>query len=166
MNNIKIQFHPDTPEEFRNPKGLRSTTKSFGHDLRIAEFRQSPGASSRLLHRGNTIDVTFQVAVDTGEQWAEVGDSDHVGLAAMILPRSGLGTRGLTLANGVGLIDADYTDMLRGRLELAPWAEPILLERWDRVAQLVFVPLMCPTLEVVTAMSSTGRGGFGSTGVA
>lgn len=166
MNNIKIQFHPDTPEVFRDPKALRSTTKSFGHDLRIAEFRENPKAPFHLLQPGQTLDVTFQVAVDTGEQWAEVGDSDHVGLAAMILPRSGLGTRGLTLANSVGLIDADYTEFLRGRLELAPWAEPMPLERWDRVAQLVFVPLMCPAFAAVTIMSSTGRGGFGSTGVA
>jgi dUTP pyrophosphatase len=92
------------------------------------------------------------------------------GMAAMILPRSGLGHRkGLVLGNLVGLIDADYT----GPIMVSAWhrgpagADPIVLAPGERFAQMVFVPVLRPTFEIVDTFSvhsARGEGGFGSTG--
>ena len=94
------------------------------------------------------------------------------GMAALVLPRSGLGHRkGLVLGNLVGLIDADYT----GPVLVSAWhrggpdAEPIVLMPGERFAQMVFVPILRPRFEVVEAFSlhsDRGAGGFGSTGSA
>ena len=91
-------------------------------------------------------------------------------LAALILPRSGMGhKKGLVLGNLVGLIDPDYTGpiMVSTWNRNAPGTEPIRLEPGERFAQLLFVPIMRPNLTVVdafTASSQRGGGGFGSTG--
>ncbi|MGE0717913.1 MAG: dUTP diphosphatase [Alphaproteobacteria bacterium] len=93
--------------------------------------------------------------------------------AAMIYPRSGLAhKRGLVLGNGVAVIDADY----QGEVMVSVWnrnppweAEPVTIHPGDRIAQMVFVPILRPTFAVVTeftAASGRGTGGFGSTGVA
>jgi len=88
------------------------------------------------------------------------------GLAAMILPRSGLGHKhGIVLGNLVGLIDSDYQGELlvscwnRGQLEFT-------LQPLDRLAQLVFVPVVQVAFDVVDEFTSSARsaGGFGSTG--
>ncbi|MBW6528578.1 dUTP diphosphatase [Sphingomonas sp. RHCKR7] len=91
-------------------------------------------------------------------------------MAAMLLARSGLGhKKGLILGQSVGLIDADYADQIyiSAWLRTPPGSEPLVIEPGDRVAQLVFVPILRPALRVVETFSSeTGRGlgGFGSTG--
>jgi dUTP pyrophosphatase len=87
------------------------------------------------------------------------------GFCAMILPRSGLGHRGLVLGNLVGLIDSDY----QGELKISTWnrgQEPQTIEPGDRIAQLVITPVIQPTfIEVDDFESSTrGEGGFGHTG--
>jgi len=88
------------------------------------------------------------------------------GLAAMILPRSGLGHRhGIVLGNLVGLIDSDY----QGELKVSCWNrsnDPFTIEPGDRIAQLVVVPVVACDFEVVTefAESERGAGGFGHTG--
>lgn len=89
------------------------------------------------------------------------------GMAAMVLPRSGLGHRkGLVLGNLVGLIDPDYT----GPILVSAWnrgAAPIILEPGERFAQMVFVPILRPRFTVVaefSGASARGAGGFGSTG--
>jgi dUTP pyrophosphatase len=88
------------------------------------------------------------------------------GLAAMILPRSGLGHKhGIVLGNLVGLIDSDY----QGELMVSVWnrgQEPFTLHPLDRIAQLVVVPVLQVGLNVVDdfAASHRGEGGFGSTG--
>jgi len=93
---------------------------------------------------------------------------DHV--AAVVLPRSGLGHKqGLVLGNSVGLIDADYTAevMISAWNRSAPGSEPIVIAPGDRIAQLLFVPVVRPALTVVEAFSAQtarGGGGFGSTG--
>lgn len=87
-------------------------------------------------------------------------------LAAVLLPRSGLGHKhGIVLGNLVGLIDSDY----QGQLLVSCWnrgTEPFTVEVGERVAQMVFVPVVRPTLELVDefASSSRGGGGFGHTG--
>lgn len=93
---------------------------------------------------------------------------------ALIVPRSGLGhKKGLVLGNGVGVIDADYMAQVYvsvwNRNPSGPDAAPIRIEPGDRIAQMLFVPVMRPTLRVVEAFSgrsARGEGGFGSTGVA
>jgi dUTP pyrophosphatase len=87
-------------------------------------------------------------------------------LAGLILPRSGLGSRGITLGNAPGLLDGDY----QGELFLALWnagIEPLEIGPLDRLAQLVIVPIVRPTFQIVSAFTRTtqrGEGGFGSTG--
>ncbi len=91
-------------------------------------------------------------------------------MAALVLPRSGMGHRkGLVLGNLVGLIDADYTGpiMVSAWNRNAPGTEPIVLQPGERFAQMVFVPILRPSLSVVDAFSAAsarGEGGFGSTG--
>lgn len=91
---------------------------------------------------------------------------DDPGLAAMILPRSGLGHKhGIVLGNLVGLIDSDY----QGELKVSCWnrgQEPFRIEPGDRIAQLVVVPVIPVTYEVVDDFeaSTRGEGGFGHTG--
>lgn len=86
--------------------------------------------------------------------------------AAMILPRSGLGHKhGIVLGNLVGLIDSDY----QGQLLVSCWNrghESFLLNPLERIAQLVIVPVIQASFEVVQefAASTRGTGGFGSTG--
>jgi dUTP pyrophosphatase len=87
-------------------------------------------------------------------------------LAAVILPRSGLGHKhGLVLGNLVGLIDSDY----QGELKISCWnrsSDHFTVNPGDRMAQLVFVPVVQVTFSVVDTFVETSRGesGFGSSG--
>jgi dUTP pyrophosphatase len=88
------------------------------------------------------------------------------GLAALVLPRSGLGHKhGIVLGNLVGLIDSDY----QGEIIVSLWnrsSAAYTLQPMERVAQLVIVPVLQVALNVVDAfaVSERGAGGFGSTG--
>lgn len=88
------------------------------------------------------------------------------GLAAIVLPRSGLGHKhGIVLGNLVGLIDSDY----QGQLFVSVWnrgSAAFVLAPMERIAQLVVVPVVQAGFRVVDtfAESSRGAGGFGSTG--
>jgi dUTP pyrophosphatase len=88
------------------------------------------------------------------------------GLAAMILPRSGLGTRhGIVLGNLVGLIDSDY----QGPLQVSVWNRgPVAytVQPLERIAQMVIVPVVQAAFRVVESFAASQRGeaGFGSTG--
>jgi dUTP pyrophosphatase len=92
-----------------------------------------------------------------------IGDS---GLAALILPRSGLGHKhGIVLGNLVGLIDSDY----QGQLMVSCWnrgTNAFDLKPMERLAQLVLVPVVMATFAETEdfAMSERGSGGFGSSG--
>ena len=87
-------------------------------------------------------------------------------IAAHILPRSGLGHKhGIVLGNLVGLIDSDY----QGPLMISCWnrsEQPFTIEEGDRIAQLVFVPIVQVELNLVSDFSETqrGEGGFGHSG--
>jgi dUTP pyrophosphatase len=93
---------------------------------------------------------------------------DDPGLAAIVLPRSGLGHKhGIVLGNLVGLIDSDY----QGQIFVSAWnrgREPFTIQPMERIAQLVVVPVVQVAFDVVEAFheSSRGAGGFGSTGKA
>ena len=88
------------------------------------------------------------------------------GLAAIVLPRSGLGHKhGIVLGNLVGLIDSDY----QGQVMVSVWnrgSEAFTIEPMERIAQLVVVPVVQAAFDVVDEFASSGRGegGFGSTG--
>ena len=88
------------------------------------------------------------------------------GLAAMVLPRSGLGHKhGIVLGNLVGLIDSDY----QGQILVSCWNRgqiPFILNPLERIAQLVVVPVVRVNFNIVNDFEKSGRGGkgFGSTG--
>ncbi len=127
-----------------------ATAGSAGIDLRAcldAPLTLAPGATE-LIGTGIAIHL------------------EDPGLAAMILPRSGLGHKhGIVLGNLVGLIDSDY----QGELRVSCWnrgSEPFLIEPGDRIAQLVVVPVVPVAFEIVDAFAASerGAGGFGHSG--
>lgn len=127
-----------------------ATPGAAGLDLRAcldAALTLQPG-DSRLVPSG--------IAIHLGDP----------GLAAMVLPRSGLGTKhGIVLGNLVGLIDSDY----QGQIFISVWNRgqaAFTLKPLERIAQLVVVPVVQVQFEVVEqfAASARGAGGFGSTG--
>ena len=127
-----------------------ATTGSAGVDLRACidePIELEPGATE-LIGTG--------VAIHLADP----------GLAAMILPRSGLGHKhGIVLGNLVGLIDSDY----QGELKVSCWnrsERAFHIEPGDRIAQLVVVPVVPFSFEIVGefAASDRGAGGFGHTG--
>lgn len=128
-----------------------ATAHAAGMDLRAmldAPLTLQPG-EAQLIATGMAI---------------HIGDP---GLCAHILPRSGLGHKhGLVLGNGIGLIDADY----QGPLMVSLWnrgALPQTVQPGDRIAQLVFMPVVRARFRHVEsfAESARGTGGFGHTGV-
>jgi dUTP pyrophosphatase len=127
-----------------------ATAGSAGLDLRAvldAPVTLAPGATM-LVPTGLAIHI------------------EDVGYAAMILPRSGLGHKhGIVLGNLVGLIDSDY----QGQLMVSVWnrgSTTFTLEPFERIAQLVIVPVVQAEFDIVKAFESTdrGAGGFGSSG--
>ncbi|MCX8017292.1 MAG: dUTP diphosphatase [Rhodocyclaceae bacterium] len=110
------------------------------------------------LHPQETILVPSGIAIHLADP----------GLAALILPRSGLGHKhGIVLGNLVGLIDSDY----QGEIFVSLWNrghEVFLLNPLDRIAQLVVVPVLQGAVNVVDSFEAShrGAGGFGSTGKA
>ncbi|KAF0099020.1 MAG: dUTP pyrophosphatase [bacterium] len=110
------------------------------------------------------------VVLNPGEtQLIPTGLAMHLadpGYAAMILPRSGLGHKhGVVLGNLVGLIDSDY----QGQLMVSLWnrgQEAFTVQPFERIAQMVIVPVVQAEFRVVEdfAASDRGEGGFGSTG--
>jgi len=91
---------------------------------------------------------------------------EEAGLAAMLLPRSGLGHKhGIVLGNLVGLIDSDY----QGQVFVSCWnrgAASFIVEPGERIAQMVIVPVVHADFEIVEDFvgSDRGTGGFGHTG--
>jgi dUTP pyrophosphatase len=91
---------------------------------------------------------------------------EEPGLAAMLLPRSGLGHKhGIVLGNLVGLIDSDY----QGQVFISVWnrgRESFTVQPGERIAQMVIVPVVHADFEVVEEFTASvrGEGGFGHTG--
>jgi dUTP pyrophosphatase len=91
---------------------------------------------------------------------------DDPGLAALLLPRSGLGHKhGIVLGNLVGLIDSDY----QGQVMVSCWnrgREPFTVQPGERIAQMIVVPVVQVELEIVESfeVSHRGAGGFGHSG--
>ena len=133
------------------PMPAYATEHSAGLDLRAA--LEAP----LLLEPGDTALIPSGLAIHLADP----------ALCAVILPRSGLGHRhGIVLGNGTGLIDADY----QGPLLISTWPrgrEAFTIAPGDRIAQLVVLPIVRATLQVVDTFeeSARGGGGFGHTGV-
>ncbi len=114
--------------------------------------------------------VDEHLRIDPGEtHLVPTGMALHIAdpqIAAVLLPRSGLGHKhGIVLGNLVGLIDSDY----QGQVFVSCWNrghEHFVVEPGDRIAQMVFVPIVRPQFEFVEdfAQSPRGDGGFGHTG--
>jgi dUTP pyrophosphatase len=108
------------------------------------------------LHPGETVLIPTGLAI-------HIADTN---LAAVILPRSGLGHKhGVVLGNLVGLIDSDY----QGQLQVSVWNRSqtsFTVEPGERVAQLVFVPVVQAEFNIVEEFSESerGEGGFGHSG--
>jgi len=110
------------------------------------------------------------IVIEPGQtQLIPTGLAIHIGdpgLAAMLLPRSGLGHKhGIVLGNLVGLIDSDY----QGPLMVSCWnrgASAFTIEPFERIAQMVIVPVVQAEFRVVDSFDASERGeaGFGSTG--
>jgi len=132
------------------PLPEHATDGSAGMDLRACV------ESKMLLHPGETLLVPTGFAMHIAD----------AGMAAVILPRSGLGHKhGLVLGNLVGLIDSDY----QGQVYVSCWNrsdKAFEIEPGMRIAQLVFVPVVVADFEVVESFeeSERGAGGFGHTG--
>jgi len=128
----------------------RATPGSAGLDLRAC--LDGP----MVLEPGQTHLVPTGIAIHL----------DDPGLAAVLLPRSGLGHRhGIVLGNLVGLIDSDY----QGQVMVSVWnrgSHPFTITPGERIAQMIVVPVVQVELEVVAQFedSARGSGGFGSTG--
>jgi len=115
--------------------------------------------------------ITEKVVIYPGESTMidlgfkmEIADPD---VCAVLLPRSGLGTKGIVLRNLVGLIDSDY----RGPVKACIWNtdpnDEFVINPHDRICQMMFLPVIQPEFEIVEELgvSDRGEGGFGSSGV-
>jgi dUTP pyrophosphatase len=149
MQKIQLKLlDPRLGDEFPMPH--YASAGAAGMDMRAcvdAPLEIGPG-ETRLIPTGMAIHI------------------EEAGLAAMLLPRSGLGHKhGIVLGNLVGLIDSDY----QGQVYISCWnrgSEPFSVQPGERIAQMVIVPVVHADFEVVEEFTTTerGEGGFGHTG--
>jgi len=149
LDHIEVKIlDPRIGQEF--PLPAYATSGSAGMDLRAMLDEQT------CLTPGDTLLIPTGIAIHI----------ENPGLAAMILPRSGLGHKhGIVLGNLVGLIDSDY----QGQLFVSCWnrgKSEFNIIPGDRIAQLIFVPVVQTQFKIVEnfAQSHRGDGGFGHTG--
>ena len=141
-----------------------ATDEAAAIDLRVCSL----AAFEQPLLNGDVWDVRPGDRVKVGTGIAlDLGSHEHsMHYAGIVLPRSGLGSKGIILSNSVGLIDADYT----GEIFVSIWntsKEVFQLRAMERIAQLVIIPIVRISPHVVHAFSrqtERGDGGFGSTG--
>ena len=145
---------------------FRCLDERLGRDFPLPEYATAHSAGLDLRAM---IDQAIELAPGDA-QLVPTGMAIHIGdpgVCAVILPRSGLGHKqGLVMGNLVGLIDADY----QGPLMVSLWNRgrlPVTITPGDRVAQLVFLPVVRAAFRRVDQFerSARGEGGFGHTGV-
>ncbi|WP_026379403.1 dUTP diphosphatase [Afifella pfennigii] len=160
---MNVEFHPPVEIKILDARlrqwGLPAHHSDLAAGLDLRACLDEPlslpaGAPAELIPAGIAVSIA------------------NPGIAALIVPRSGSGHRkGLVLGNTVGLIDADY----HGPILLSAWnrnaagTAPIVIEPGERIAQMVFTPVLRPRFVEVEEFSATsvrGAGGFGSTGSA
>ncbi len=149
MNEVDVKIiDPRVGQEFPLPE--YATGGSAGMDLRA--MLDEP---TELLS-GNTLLIPTGIAIHIANN----------NMAAVILPRSGLGHKhGIVLGNLVGLIDSDY----QGQLFVSCWnrgKDSFMINPGERIAQLVFVPVVQANFNIVESFTQSERadGGFGHTG--
>ncbi len=149
MKQIELKIlDPRIGQEFPLPE--HATAGSAGMDLRACIDGEM------VIQPGETTLIATGIAIHIADPT----------LAATILPRSGLGHKhGIVLGNLVGLIDSDY----QGPLMVSCWnrsTEPFTLQAGERLAQLVFLPVVQATFNIVESFDSSerGEGGFGHSG--
>lgn len=201
---LNKEFYPEIgiKNEFRNSlygavkysgyPGLPgyNTEGSAGIDLiATTDYTIYPGETVAIptglaIHIGSGNINHSLYCTDVGEQQCEIDSLDNVTFMGMIVPRSGLGTKGLILANTIGIIDEDY----QGEIIVQAWNRNpsskffecaglkgiednnevcIEIKAGDRFAQLIFVPIIKTQWQVVdefTTKTERGIDGFGSTG--
>jgi dUTP pyrophosphatase len=150
---IKILNKNLSSEEF----ALKYATKgSAGIDLRHCGLDGTEGVNPIKIEPGRTALLKSGIAINIKDP----------GLAAFIFPRSGLGHKnGIVLSNLTGVVDSDY----QGEIKLSMWNrsdKPYTIMPYDRIAQMVFMPVVQVGFNVVDDFekSDRGEGGFGSTG--
>ena len=147
MRNVDVKI---LDARLRDQLPAYATRGSAGLDLRACID------APILLQPGQTELIPSGIAIHLND----------AGLAAMVLPRSGMGHKhGIVLGNLVGLIDSDY----QGQILVSLWnrgAAVFTLNPMERIAQLVVVPVVQVAFNVVDdfTQSTRGAGGFGSTG--
>ena len=144
---------------------LKILDKRLGNEIPLPEYATHGSAGLDLracldqpetLQPGETTLIPTGLAIHISEQT----------LAAVLLPRSGLGHKhGIVLGNLVGLIDSDY----QGQVFVSCWnrgKKPFTIEIGERIAQMVFVPVVQAQFEIVDEFDESirGEGGFGHTG--
>ena len=148
--NAKILSDKITPDMLQ-PK----TPGSAGIDLMAVNFPVSAVIKNLYVYPGQCEKIGTGIAIHL----------DDPRYAAMVLPRSGMGHKGLVLGNLVGLIDSDYSS----EIILSVWnrsCDPIKINVMDRIAQLVIVPVIQPSFDFVDNFKTDNeRGSFGSTGI-
>jgi dUTP pyrophosphatase len=145
---------------------LRLIDKRLGNEFPMPEYA-TPGSAGMDI----SACLDESVEIKPGETTLiPTGFAIHVedtGLAAVLLPRSGLGhKKGIVLGNLVGLIDSDY----QGQVYVSCWNrghESFTMNPGDRIAQMVFMPVVQAAFEIVDEFdeSHRGEGGFGHTGI-
>ncbi|ABI73655.1 dUTP diphosphatase [Shewanella frigidimarina] len=149
----------------KTPIELKIIDSRIGNEFPLPAYA-TPGSAGMdlraMIDTAMVIEPSQTVLIPTGIA-IHVADPS---LAAVILPRSGMGHKhGIVLGNLVGLIDSDY----QGQLMVSCWNrsdKPFTLEIGDRLAQLMFVPVIQATFAVVDEFNSSdrGEGGFGHSG--
>ena len=144
---------------------LKILDSRLGNEIPLPEYATQGAAgmdlracidSTLVINPGETHLVPTGIAIHI----------DDAGLAAVILPRSGLGHKhGIVLGNLVGLIDSDY----QGQLFVSVWnrgCDSFTIEVGDRIAQLMFMPVVQAKFDIVSDFETSQRaeGGFGHTG--
>ena len=144
---------------------FKAVNPKIGRDIPLPQFA-TPGSAAMDLRacidEAVTLPALGRAVIPTGLAMA-LPSEDHV---ALVFARSGLGIRkGVCLSNGVGVIDSDYRgEIAVGLVNLS--AEDYTVMPGDRIAQLMVVPVVQPTVTLTDELDETdrGAGGFGSTG--
>lgn len=151
MSKVKIQILDKRLYDFGLPD--YATSGAAAIDLR-AMFDVESCGESIVIYPDETSLIPTGIALDMPEN-----------MAAVLLPRSGLGHKnGIVLGNLVGLIDEDYHQ----QVYVSCWnrsSKQFTINLGDRIAQMMFIPVIKPEFEFIELVEDNGRGGFGSTGV-
>ena len=144
---------------------LKILDERLGHEFPLPHYATDGSAGmdmramideAMVIAPGETILIPTGLAIHIGDP----------SLASVLLPRSGLGhKKGIVLGNLVGLIDSDY----QGQVFVSCWnrgKEPFTIEIGERIAQMVFIPVVQAQFDIVSDFdtSQRGEGGFGHTG--